>query len=62
MSVPTLLIGCLPTYHAIGYLAPLVLPFLLFRVGIASGRPIAHDESCARTEETIVGAHTEPSP
>ena len=37
MSVPTLLIGCLPTYETIGYLAPLLLVLMRILQGAAVG-------------------------
>ncbi|WP_110686970.1 MFS transporter [Salinicola aestuarinus] len=37
MSVPTLLIGCLPTYETVGYLAPLLLIVMRILQGAAVG-------------------------
>ncbi len=37
MGVPIFLIGCLPTYHSIGSLAPLLLLILRFIMGISIG-------------------------
>ncbi|WP_110668087.1 MFS transporter [Salinicola halophilus] len=37
MSVPTLLIGCLPTYETVGYLAPLLLVLMRILQGAAVG-------------------------
>lgn len=37
MSVPTLLIGCLPTYETLGYLAPLLLVLMRILQGAAVG-------------------------
>lgn len=40
MAVPTLLIGCLPTYAVIGYFAPILLLFLRICQGLAVGGEI----------------------
>jgi MFS transporter, MHS family, proline/betaine transporter len=37
MAIPTLLIGCLPTYHAVGVLAPLLLLAMRLLQGVAIG-------------------------
>lgn len=37
MSIPTALIGCLPTYHQIGWLAPLLLTICRILQGLAIG-------------------------
>lgn len=37
MAIPTVLIGCLPTYHIIGVVAPILLAILLITQGFAIG-------------------------
>jgi hypothetical protein len=37
MAIPTLLIGCLPTYHAVGVMAPILLLTMRVLQGIAIG-------------------------
>jgi len=37
MAIPTVLIGCLPTYHVIGVVAPILLAILLIAQGFAIG-------------------------
>jgi hypothetical protein len=37
MGIPTVLIGCLPTYHHIGLAAPIILAFLRLVQGLAMG-------------------------
>jgi MFS family permease len=42
ITLPTLLIGCLPTYAHIGLAAPILMAFLRFVQGVAVGGEVSH--------------------
>jgi len=60
MAVPTLLIGCLPTYDQIGVIAPILLLIFRFAQGLAFGGEIAvaatfvHEHSDVKDKNTSI--------